>query len=266
MVNSELVASILDDMYNIVKSSLSNDVYSFKGGFILKKVLESKEETKGIRRTTDIDMSILDEITFKAIEESLVPYLNIKKEEGIIHSYKFKLPMVEGNRNSSGGVKVFYKPSESEAKRVLCGIDISYHPLDYGVIIFNDGSSVYTIERMLADKLCVMFASEDKLLRRIRDVLDIYLIIKYLGDSDNLEINALIHCLRQRSIESNVDFKKLSTLEVMCANVDSWGILLDRFNSFLKSEKVSNYYLGKGNTTECIMDVIKFINFITSRL
>ena len=74
---------------------------------------------------------------------------------------------------------------------------------------YADGFSQYTFERMLADKICVMYSNTDTILRRIRDVYDIFCIYRriYRSVDRGLVLDLLIDRgvnISQKSVFENV--------------------------------------------------------------
>ena len=171
MRSGNLRDNIIIDLVNIIKRS-TLEGYAFKGGYILKTMLPN-----GFRETVDLDMSIESIEVFNSILKSIIPYVEDLKYKGLIHKYTVKTP-IKGK--VSGGIKMYKKPNENTRMFLFCGVDISIHDLSYGVIKF-DGGNTFSPSRMVSDKLTVMYSDRDTILRRCRDLYDIYLIGVFIG-------------------------------------------------------------------------------------
>lgn len=238
--------TILNDLYHLIGCSMDKGLYAFKGGYVLSKALPN------IRRTGDIDITILNEHTFELATANLRSYLDSLVSNGYIWGYKFKAPKIEGTRNISGGVKLYAKRDENSPKWVLCGIDMSIHPLDNGVELSVDGYPQYTKEHMLSDKVSALYGSERNVLRRIRDVLDIYLI---LSISNRLDFR-LFYC------NLRVDYRQLSTFEKLLRSNPK--LVLSKLNELLvNGERVSQNVGISCNTVVSV--VIRFLTTIRRR-
>lgn len=201
--NQVLRNTILNDMYHIIGQSVTRGWYAFKGGYILGKAVN------GVRHTTDLDVTILNSETFELATHPLVEYLDRLVQIGAIWNYTIKMPVVTEDRNMSGGIKVYIKSDANTPKRVLCGIDMSIHPLGEGVELSAEGYCQYSKELMLADKVSALYNTEKSVLRRIRDILDIYLIL--LISDRNLNKKLILERLKGRG----TNIQKYSTLEKM---------------------------------------------------
>lgn len=78
-VSKELKDEILSNMYMLIGSSMRQGLYAFKGGYVLSKKVGNK-----VRRTSDIDVSILNENTFALAISSVERYLAELKRNGLI--------------------------------------------------------------------------------------------------------------------------------------------------------------------------------------
>lgn len=201
------VYDLLDLFYRTLGSSLDNSLYAFKGGYILGKYTGLEN-----RSTRDLDMSIADSSVFDYIEKILKPILEQIVNEGKICGYRFKKPKVSEERNVSGGVVLYKKgiSRQGTKKFKYSGIDISIHPLKTGGVIINqEGYSQYSFERSLSDKISVLYSTVDNIVRRIRDVYDIYCIIQVTHGSLNIK-NCREFCeLRQVNIYKKSVFESL---------------------------------------------------------
>lgn len=97
-----------------------------------------------VRRTSDIDISVLNEDTFALAISSVNGYLNELKRNGLIWDYDVKMPKIVDGKNVSGGVKLYTKLNGNSRKRLLCGIDISIHSVSLGVELSADGFCQYS--------------------------------------------------------------------------------------------------------------------------
>lgn len=206
---------LLSMLYNVLKNHSSNfGVYALKGGFVVSRYIAKK----GMRYTSDIDMSVPNTLTFEKVAEAVKPFLDRLKCEGQICRYVIKNPKVVENRKCSGKIALYRKvniegvPVENQPSSLICNIDISIHDLSYGLMTLSDGMTSFSIERMLSDKISVLYSNYNTLCRRCRDLYDIYLFDK-LGLVVNLY--DIIRCLKERK----VDITKDSYLEeVLCDN------------------------------------------------
>lgn len=202
-VSKELKDEILSNMYMLIGSSIHQGLYAFKGGYVL---------SKKVRRTSDIDVSVLNEDTFALAISSVERYLVELKCNGLIWDYDIKVPKIANGKNVSGGVKLYTKLNENSRKRLLCGVDISIHPLGMGVELSADGFCQYSNELMIADKVSVLYSPEQSLVRRIRDIVDIYLL-SYICNKNTFNGYLVIGWLKYRGISVS----GVSTLEYMLA-------------------------------------------------
>ena len=180
-----------DALFDVLSKGLRGDTkYAFKGGYIVSNFL-----TNNMRATKDIDMSVVDRQTFTKVVRLVTPLLEKWKAEGQIFGYESKPPVIKGIKRNSGYVKMYRKTSDNTPKRKICGIDISEHNLTFGIVSVNDGVNVFSIERMLSDKLAVVFSTPKKLKKRCRDLYDIYLfdLISARIDIDVLKIGLEYH-------------------------------------------------------------------------
>lgn len=194
MKNSELLDYLYESLERILAKLHS---YALKGGYVM-----SNHYAKGFRKTVDIDMSISSKEDFLVIQQELEPILDELRDTGEIFSYKFKLPKVEGTKNVSGGVKLYRKPSSNngieEPKRVVSGIDISIHDLSFGISELQNGLKVFSAERSIIDKVSVLYSDKKKILRRVRDLYDLYLFS--ILDTE-IDVNTIKTCINYRDID-----------------------------------------------------------------
>ena len=194
MKNSELLDYLYENLERILAKLNS---YALNGGYVM-----SNHYARGFRKTVDIDMSISSKEDFLVIQQELEPILNELCNTGEIFSYKFKLPKVDGTKNVSGGVKLYRKPSSNngieEPKRVVGGIDISIHDLSFGISVLQNGLKVFSAERSIIDKVSVLYSDKKKILRRVRDLYDLYLFSML---NTEIDINIIKTCINYRNID-----------------------------------------------------------------
>lgn len=242
---------VLYDLYHIIGRSIRNGLYAFKGGYVLRNLLGGD-----IRRTSDIDVSILDENTFELAMSPIITYLENLKFNSVIWDYTIKSPKIKNGRNVSGGVKVYCKPGPNMSKWVLCGVDMSIKEFEGGVVLTPEGYPRYCNEYMLADKLSVLYGDERTLLRRIRDVVDVYLILKLSDNSLNKEL------IRARLLDrSGKSYKSNSTFELMIKSKPDLfrNALVDYLSNGEKLNKNISY-----SVNEILTYVLKFLQLLRS--
>lgn len=249
-----LISYINDKMFEILKSHKEElGIYAFKGGYVL-----SNYKVKEGRSTSDIDMSIENDISFDKIVNILTPFLNSLKNNGYIYNYKVKKPMITKDKNISGGISL-YKKSNANAKAFkFCGIDISIHDLSYGVVQMKDGVYTFSDERSIADKLSLLFNGDIKqICRRCRDIYDIYL---YSILNTELDVEILSKCLKKRS----VCLLNKSNFERLLSSSD-FNILYDELSKLMSDGKRVDleFIIAKGITVEILVDtVLSEIDFL----
>lgn len=255
-------SEILDTMFDIIlKNSDKVGSYAFKGGYVL-----SKYYFKEARCTTDIDMSISNVVSFNMLLGYLKPYLDSLVNSNEIVSYKYRPPKIVGNRSVSGSIGLCRKRHEegvrpeNQKNIIFCKIDISIHDLSFGLMTQNDKAVSFSVERMLADKISVLYLGKDKVLRRIRDCYDIYLYdyLNYILDNEVFK-----RCLKYR----NVDIYKITTFEKL-VNMDSNSLKFS-LNRFLESgDRVDIMYVKDNNVTAdlIINRVLKVLDMLREGL
>lgn len=226
MKNSEL----LDYLYESLERILARlNSYALKGGYVMSNLY-----AKGFRKTVDIDMSISSKEDFLVIQQELEPILKELCNTGEIFSYKFKLPKVEGTKNVSGGVKLYRKPSSNngieEPKRVVSGIDVSIHDLSFGVSELQSGLRVFSAERSIIDKVSVLYSDKKKILRRVRDLYDLYLFS--VLDTE-IDVNIIKTCLNYR----NIDISNKTVFEDLLNDLELTNAVSDMLNEDTRVEK-----------------------------
>lgn len=260
--NYVYVKIILNDMYRAICSVLPVSSYAFKGGYVLKSILDSYPTTKDLRRTTDIDIDISSEEYFSEIINALIPVAETWIARGIVNSYKYSKP----TKQISGYFKLYKKPSANSKAFVFCGVDIGLHPIFYGIIRLNSGINVYSIERMLSDKVWVMFTGTDKLLiHRSKDILDIYLILRYYSEQNKqLNTQELKVDIYHKMSEAGVQYLGRSNLETLFINNPK--VVYNAVYSLINSVRVSVEFREDLNVNTIIKTTIKFLNSVRDLL
>lgn len=188
---------MLDNIFQIIKNVMPIESYAMKGGYILKNILNTSSITKGTRVTSDIDLDVISRDYFEVVIDNVKPVIEEWVQKGRINKYSITYP----KEGSTGNIKLYKKRDENSKAFVFCGIDLAIHPVSYGTIVLSNGLRCYSIERMLADKFWSMYSIKDKkvLYHRIKDLLDIYLIGRYLnGNGLNINENVLVKCVKMR--------------------------------------------------------------------
>lgn len=219
------INDILDDILNILANSGISSDCIFKGGYILSKYIVSDSES---RSTSDLDLSISSGLVFDSIVKALKGYLNYLVEGRHISEYKIRKP-IKGVR--SGSINLYRKKDDNSPSFVYCGIDISIKDTSYGVMKLSDGVYSFSVERMLADKIATLYGNSRNLIRRIRDLYDIFLF-----NLTNETINRGI-VLRALS-EKRISISDISTFEKLLCEGNSK--IIDSLKSFLISGKRVN--------------------------
>ena len=240
----KLIKNLLTEIFDAIKGYNGGLVYGFKGGFILGNYLSPE----GARETTDVDLSIGTVTDFYIIVDIVSKILDKWKETGIIYSYKVK-PPVEGV--SSGKIDVYRKVSNNSKAFIWAGLDISIHDMKFGIIKVKD-FKCYSIERMLMDKIAVMYAPESVLFRRSRDMYDIYLLnrLDYTLNSAIIELS-----IKDRKI----DISKESTFEKLLTSEEGKKKLQQWVNNVLESDRTNSEWVLKNNITNS--GIIKSVEY-----
>ena len=151
----------------IIELSNLNAPIVFKGGLVLKSILQkNNKEMKINRQTIDIDGNWTSEYNREKICDIVNQALkNINK------NYKVVL-VREPNTKTSLGLKIVNEYNEIITK---IDLDIKDNPFYIIFNINNTNIKYSSIEKIAADKLYVL--SGNHLFRRTKDILDLYLII-----------------------------------------------------------------------------------------
>lgn len=231
---------LMDKIAVVVLNSFNDiSVFSMKGGWVLSKLFPN-----GFRKTVDVDMSISDVKYFDNLINNLEELCVNLMNTGDIHNYKIIYPNVETHR--SGGVKM-YRLAPNGRKYKVSGLDVSVKSLDSCVVVMNDFLPVFCFERMLADKISVLFS--DSYLRRIKDIFDARLIIEKC-ELDNEKLLKFLY-------DNNVVFDLNQS--VFSEDLD---LLKNEWNAFLNNSNPKNYTDLSDNLTK-IKDYLIKIGVIT---
>ena len=232
-----------------------------KGGYILQSLLNEVAETRDIRYTEDIDVSVKSTEYFNTIVSAVLPYIQRLVANDTIYSYKILKPNIETGK--SGYIKLYRKATANTRAYVYCGIDVDIRALDYGIITLNDGTSSYSIERMLADKfMALYFGDLKRVLHRSKDIVDIYLIVRYLK-AKNLSVS--ISSIT-RSIREQLAGKGITELG-LCSSLEN--AYMNNLQALLKEmDSVKNFKRSNFNDDNIVVlnYVIQFINYVRSML
>lgn len=181
----------------IVELSKEDAPIIFKGALALKELLYlNNHSIKIVRKTTDIDANWIDDYDEKRI-------INIIERAVKNVNYNYSVELVRlPDKNVSMGINIL-----DENNIILSKIDMDIKDNPFYIICeVNDVNVKYSdINKMFSDKLMVI--SNDHVFRRIKDILDIYLII------NNFKIN-------RQCINSILEYdnKKLGSFKTMLGN------------------------------------------------
>lgn len=241
---------VLDTMFSLIVNNDRISSYAMKGGYILANYICNNTQ---LRSTSDIDMSVETEFDFDSVINAVTPYLGSLKSKGLIYGYKIKKPLVTATRNMSGGIKVYKKFSENSRKRVFVGIDISLHSLSYGVITYK-GFKMFSLERTIADKISATYNPEERVIKRIRDLYDLYLL-----NLLNISLNKTL--LNLCLIKRKVSLEEKSTVEKMLESQEGYTRLRNTIENFFNEGKRvdSELIIAKNITFEKVMNSYYYI-------
>ena len=175
---------ILDYIMVFISERLTSVRSVFKGGYVLMRVLPEKA-----RYSHDIDFSISDEKQYELVKNVLHELGEDLLSKNIIINYTVKDTIAP---TKSGGIKLNRGIDKSDL-----GIDIGLHDLSYGISRWNIGivdTERFTVERMLSDKLSVIYSR--KRFRRAKDLYDFYILV----NSTDINVELLADYLSKRGI------------------------------------------------------------------
>ena len=216
---------LLVEIFNAIKDYNGGLTYSFKGGFILGNYICPE----GARYTTDLDLSIGSLTDFGIIVGIVSPILEKWKSYGKIFSYKVK----KSNNNS----RAF----------IWTGLDISIHNMSYGVIRYK-GFNCYSVERVLIDKVSVLYEDIGVIVRRSRDLYDIYLLSQL---HYSMSYGNILKALEDRGI----DLSRRSVFEQEIYVEEGSSLIEDAITDTLESDKVdTNWVNSYGITSKVVIE------------
>lgn len=220
--------SFLNKKYNLSETELMDKIamvvieclkdtssYSFKGGWVLSKIYPNN-----FRRTCDVDMSINSLDVFFKIESGLIELCEDLMSSGEIHNYKIISPNPDKRR--SGGVKM-YRLTPDGRRYKVSGLDVSVKDLKEGVSLLKIGIPIFSFERMMSDKLKVLFS--DSCVRRVKDIFDCRLIIDRI-DIDEDELRRLC---KFNKVNFNSEYNAFS-IDLKESIEESWNYFIIKSN------------------------------------
>ena len=157
---------------------------------------------------------------------------------------------------------MYRKPNKinglEQPKRVVRGIDISIHDVSFGVKNkINKGVKTFSSSRSIIDKVTILYKDKHTILRRCRDLYDLYL---YSIENTEVEEDVLRRCIEYRSIDLN----KKSIFEDL---VDENDADLRKVLQYLihSDIRVNKEYVKRINLTEdtiinevlCVLDFLR---------
>lgn len=225
---------LLVEIFNAIKDYNGGLTYSFKGGFILGNYICPE----GARYTTDLDLSIGSLTDFGIIVGIVSPILEKWKSYGKIFSYKVKEP-IAGKR--SGSIDIYKKSNNNSRAFIWTGLDISIHNMSYGVIRYK-GFNCYSVERVLIDKVSVLYEDIGVIVRRSRDLYDIYLLSQL---NYSMNYGNILRALEDRGI----DLSCRSVFEQEIYTEEGSLVLETAINKTLVSDKVDTNWVKSYNVT-----------------
>ncbi len=166
---------LLEDIYKKIRSFPKYDSLVFKGGFALLKLLNSEG-----RMTKDIDISVIN----SNMVLELIDFLENTLTGGDNNGISYDIVKMRKDINS-GTIKLSYYDSITGID-YRPGIDIRYEDGSVTVIA-KDDMILYHPITMLVDKL-VAISDYDMIRRRLKDIVDIFLIYDYLDGVDANEV------------------------------------------------------------------------------
>lgn len=231
---------LLVEIFNAIKDYNGGLTYSFKGGFILGNYICPE----GARYTTDLDLSIGSLTDFGIIVDIVSPILEKWKSYGKIFSYKIKEP-IAGKR--SGSIDIYKKANSNSRAFIWTGLDISIHNMSYGVIRYK-GFNCYSVERVLIDKVSVLYEDIGVIVRRGRDLYDIYLLSQL---NYSMSYGNILRALEDRGI----DLSCRSVFEQEIYVKEGSSLIEDAITDTLESDKVdTNWVNSYGITSKVVIE------------
>lgn len=117
----------------------------------------------------------------------------------------------------------------------------------------SDGYAKYSFERMLIDKISVLYSNKDSIIRRIRDVYDIYCI--YTSFSKSLNMSLMVSLLPYRQI----DLYQKSAFESLLESSPS-EIIIPLQKMLIEDVRVDKSIGSKINICDILETVLVLLN------
>ena len=217
-------------LYDLIKQlSKDNSPIVFKGGLALKELLYIKNSNLNIdRKTIDIDGNWIENYDLEKITKTLEK--SLKK---INNNYKLIITR-EPEKNRSMGYKIL-----DENNDILTKIDLDIKDNPFYIICSIDNIDIKysSPEKMLTDKLRSI--SSKHIFRRIKDILDIYLII----NNFNIDSNKIHEILKFEN-------KELDDFSTMLNNKDTIKEIYNKMQGIINKplfdevwKKIINYLI-----------------------
>lgn len=191
-------------------------------------------------------MSIGSLTDFNIIVNIVTPILDDWKSRGKIFTYKVKEPVVE---KRSGSIDIYKKANNNSRAFIWTGLDISIHNMSYGVIRYK-GFNCYSVERVLIDKVSVLYNDIGNIVRRSRDLYDIYLLsqLNYSMNYGNI----------QRALEDRgIDLSRRSVFEQEIYTKEGSFLIESAINDTLESDKVDTVWVNSyGITSRVVIESV----------
>lgn len=241
---------ILDWIFIELCQSIDLSSVAFKGGYILNKIIPDNKA----RATVDIDFSISRQEYYEVVRKCMNRIGSVLVDRGIIKSYIVKDSVQE---TMTGGIDLYRFGNQEKA----LGIDVGWHDIEYGLNTINVSGidvNIFSIERMLADKISAMFSR--KRFRRPKDLYDFYIITKYF----NVDLMVLDEYILKRAPldwdaspfnqEVLVQYRKAyDKLTVRNPSLDVKNVTSEKpeFNDIINRLSMITSYIGQPYVWDC---------------
>ncbi len=214
-------------LYKVIEEiSKENAPIIFKGGLALKDILKRINSQQSVeRKTTDIDGNWVGDVDYDQITEVIE-----KAVKRVNSNFHVELKRIPGE-NKSIGYKIF---NEKNMPVTKIDLDVKDNPF-YIILNINDVDIKYSsLEKIFADKLFVL--SDIHVFRRIKDLLDVYLILKQSNmnmikvkeilDFDKRELGDFSTLLQNKK-QAKQSYDMLAGIEEKPAFEDVWKEVID---------------------------------------
>lgn len=216
---SALKSNILYTLYNKIGMNVSWDTYAFKGDYYLNTLLGAGTP---LVNTSSLNLSVPSIHDFWTVTRTIKPCI-----EGIINSnlsygllsYNIEEPKSGEWYKSSGSIKIYIKLNSKTRRKLLCSIDMDIMPIDMGAQGTPQKYSGYSIEYLLAERYCAVYADEEEVLKRVQDIFTIYLLVNL--SKCNFNRSRVQYLARRQAKELAILVYRPSTLEVICQGYGS---------------------------------------------